>query len=296
MDGVRRQRAILGYLFLLPTIVGMSLFVLAPMFITFGLGLFKWNIFRPPEFVGLANFDRLINDARVFTTFRNTFLLGFSTLIILETLALTLALALRKVASRAFSTMLRTFYFLPVLMSGASVAVTLGYLFHKEFGVVNYYLGLLGIERIPWLTSGSVVLVTIIITAVWRNLGFTFLIYLGGVSSMPQEVLDAADVDGAHGWRRFLNVTLPLLSPTILFATVVDAIRMLQFFDEPWLMSRGGPGDSSRTVVMIMYETAFQNREFGYGSSIAIVLFAVILIVTGIQFFLSRRWVFYREE
>lgn len=296
MEGVRRQRAILGYLFLLPTIVGLVAFVVGPMFISFGLSLFKWNIFKPPEFIGLVNFDRLIHDARVFTTFRNTFLLGMGTLVILEVLAMMLALAVHKVASRAFATILRTSYFLPVLMSGAAVAVTLGYLFHKEFGVINYYLGLLGVERIPWLTSGSVVLWTIIITAVWRNLGFTFIIYLGGVSNMPKEVLEAADVDGAQGWRRFWNVTLPLLSPTILFATVTDAIRMLQFFDEPWLMARGGPGDSSRTVVMIMYETAFQNREFGYGSAIAIVLFTVIMIVTGLQFALSRRWVFYRDE
>lgn len=293
MEGVRRQRAMLGYLFLLPTILGLLVFVVGPMFISFGLSLYKWNIFKPPEFIGLANFDRLINDARVFISFRNTFLLVIGTIVILEVLAMALAMAVRKVASRAFATLLRTSYFLPVLMSGAAVAVTLGYLFHKEFGVINYYLGFLGIDNIPWLNSSSVVLWSIILTTVWRNVGFTFIIYLGGVSNIPQEVLDAADVDGAKGWRRLWHVTLPLLSPTILFATVTDAIKMLQFFDEPFIMTRGGPGDSSRTVVMIMYETAFQNQEFGYGSTIAIILFTVIMIVTGIQFALSRRWVFY---
>ena len=293
MDGVRRQRAILGYLFLLPTVVGLIVFVVGPMLISFGLSFYKWNVFKPPEFIGLDNFVRLFNDARVFTSFSNTFLLVFGTVVILEVLAMSLALSVRKLASRTFATLLRTSYFLPVLMSGAAVAVTLGYLFNQDFGVINYYLGLLGIEKIPWLNSSSVVLWSIIITTVWRNLGFTFIIYLGGVSNIPQEVLEAADVDGAQGWQRMRNVILPLLSPTILFATVTDGIKMLQFFDEPFIMTRGGPGDSSRTVVMMMYDAAFKNLEFGYGSSIALVLFAVIMLVTGIQFVLSRRWVFY---
>jgi multiple sugar transport system permease protein len=293
MEGVRRQRAILGYAFLLPTIIGLLVFVVGPMLVSFGLSLYKWNVFRPPEFIGLANFERLFGDTRVFTSFWNTFRLVVGTVVILEVLAIALALSVRKVANRAFAYFLRTSYFLPVLMSGAAVAVTLGYLFHTDFGVINYYLGVIGIPKIPWLVSSDVVLWSIIITTVWRNLGFTFIIYLGGVSNIPTEVLEAADVDGARGWQRLINVTLPLLSPTILFATVTDVIKMLQFFDEPFIMTRGGPGDSSRTVVMMMYESAFKNIEFGYGSAIALILFAVIMIVTGIQFVLSRRWVFY---
>jgi multiple sugar transport system permease protein len=293
MEGIRRQRAILGYLFLLPTILGLLIFVVGPMAISFGLSLYKWNVFKPPEFIGLANFERLFSDQRVFISFWNTFRLVFGTVAILEVLAMALALAVRRLANRTFATLLRTSYFLPVLLSGAAVAVTLGYMFHTDFGVINYYLGVIGIPKIPWLTSSDVVLWSIIITTVWRNLGFTFIIYLGGVSNIPTEVLEAADVDGAQGWQRLIKVTLPLLSPTILFATVTDAIKMLQFFDEPFIMTRGGPGDSSRTVVMMMYESAFKNIEFGYGSSIALVLFAVIMLVTGIQFVLSRRWVFY---
>ncbi|MBL8118563.1 MAG: sugar ABC transporter permease, partial [Anaerolineae bacterium] len=153
--------------------------------------------------------------------------------------------------------------------------------------------GLLGVPKISWLTSSDVVLIAIAITTVWRNLGFTFIIYLGGLSSMPTEVLEAAEVDGAVGWRKIRSVILPLLSPTILFASVTDIIKMLQFFDEPFIMTRGGPGDASRTVVMMMYESGFGNLDFGYGSAIALLLFAVIMIVTGVQFYLSRRWVFY---
>lgn len=293
MAGIKRQRMLMGYLFLAPTMIGLFIFVIGPMIGSFGLSFYKWNVFRPPEFVGLANFERLAADTRVFVSFKNTFILVAMTVIMLESLAMALALSVYRLANKALATFFRTAYFLPVLLSGAAVAVTLGYLFHKDFGVINYYLGLLGIQKIPWLTSTDVVLFTIAITTVWRNLGFTFIIYLGGLSTMPGEVLEAAEVDGATGWQKFLRITLPLLSPTILFASVTDIIKMLQFFDEPFIMTRGGPGDASRTVVMMMYESGFGNLAFGYGSAIALVLFAVIMIVTGIQFYLSRRWVFY---
>ncbi len=294
MAGIKRQRMVLGYLFIAPTMIGLLLFIIGPMFGSFGLSFYKWNIFRPPEFVALANFERLFADTRVFVSFKNTFILVAMTVSMLEVLALALALSVYRLANRALATFFRTAYFLPVLLSGAAVAVTLGYLFHKDFGVINYYLGLLGIAKISWLTSSDVVLFTISITTVWRNLGFTFIIYLGGLSSMPGEVLEAAEVDGATGWQKFVRITLPLLSPTILFASVTDIIKMLQFFDEPFIMTRGGPGDSSRTVVMMMYESGFGNLDFGYGSAIALVLFAVIMVVTGVQFYLSRRWVFYK--
>lgn len=294
LNGIKRQRAILGYLFLVPTIVGLVVFIIGPMIYTFLLSFHKWNVFRPPEFIALANFERLFADPRVFTSFRNTFILVIMTVAMLEVLAFLLALSVNRLASRALSYFFRTAYFLPVLLSGAAVAVTLGYLFHKDFGVINYYLGLLGVQKIPWLTDSNVVLWSVSLTTVWRNLGFTFIIYLGGISSLPREILEAAEVDGASGLRKLRTIILPLLSPTILFATVTDIIKMLQFFDEPFIMTRGGPGDASRTVVMMMYESAFGNLEFGYGSAIALVLFAVILAVTGVQFVLSRRWVFYQ--
>lgn len=294
LQGIKRQRAVLGYLFLAPTIIGLLVFIVGPMIGSLGLSFYKWNVFRPPEFIGLANFQRLFADPRVFVSFRNTFILVVMTVVLLEVVAFLLALSVNRVASRTLSTFFRTAYFLPVLLSGVSVAVTLGYMFHKDFGVINYYLGFLGIEKIPWLTSSDVVLVAISLTTVWRNLGFTFLIYLGGISSLPTEVLEAAEVDGAQGWNKLRKIILPLLSPTILFATVTDVIKMLQFFDEPFIMTRGGPGDSSRTVVMLMYESGFGNLDFGYGSAIALILFAVIMAVTGFQFYMSKRWVFYR--
>ena len=188
----------------------------------------------------------------------------------------------------------RTAYFLPLLMSGASVAVFMGYIFHKEFGPLNYYLTLLGLPQIPWLTNSDLVMISIAIISAWRNLGFTFLIFLGGLSNLSQEVLDAADVDGAQGFRRLWSVVIPLLSPQILFATVTGVIGALQVFDEPYIMTRGGPGNASRTLVMVMYEHAFKDIEFGYGSAIAIVVFIMILVMSMVQMWLWRSRVFYQ--
>ena len=294
LAGIQRQKAILGYLFILPAVIGLLVFVFGPMLGAFALSFFKWNVFKPPSFIGVANFTRLFADPRVFVVFKNTFILVIMTIAMLEVLGLALALGVYRLTNRLLATFFRTAYFLPVLLSGAAVAVTLGYLFNQDFGVINYYLGLIGVSPIPWLSSTNIVLFTIAITTVWRNVGFTFIIYLGGLTSLPSEVLEAAEVDGATGIQKFLRITLPLLSPTILFASVTDIIKMLQFFDEPNIMTHGGPGDASRTVVMLMRDTAFGAQDFGYGSAIALALFAVIMVVTAFQFYMSRRWVFYK--
>ena len=294
VQGIRRQRMVLGILFLLPTLIGLIVFVLGPIVVAVAMGFMKWNVFRPPEFVALKNFARLFRHDLVGNSFGNTFVMMAMTVGMLEVFAIALALSVHRFARSRLAYFFRTVWFLPVLLSGVSVAVTLSYMFHTDFGVVNYYLGALGIDKVPWLVSSDVVRFSVSLATVWRNLGFTFIIYLGGVSALPQEILEAATVDGARGLKRLWLITLPLLSPTILFATVIDVIRLLQFFDEPYVMTRGGPGDSSRTAVMMVYDTAFANLEFGYASSISVVLFLIILAVTGFQFLLSKRWVFYQ--
>jgi len=294
MDGLRRRRAILGYLFLLPTLLGIFIFTAGPVFVSFGLSLFRWNIFKPPDYIELANYERLISDVRIAISFGNT--LKFTVLAVATqvSIGLILALAVHRITSTAMRYYFRTAFFLPLLMSGAAVAVVMGYIFHKEFGPLNYYLGLMGVQQIPWKTSADWVMVTIVITSAWRNLGFTFILFIGGLSNISQEVLDAADVDGAQGFRRLWSVTIPLLSPQILFATVTGVIGAVQVFEEPFIMTRGGPGNASRTAVMVMYEHAFKDIEYGYGSAIAVVLFLVIMAFTAAQMWMSRRWVFYQ--
>lgn len=294
LKGMARRKALMGYLFLLPTILGILVFIAGPVLASFGLSFFKWSVLRPPEYLGLENFRRMFADPRVGVSALNTLkfvALGITLQIVVS---LGLALAINRKMKTGLRYYFRTAFFLPYLMSGAATAIVLSYMLNADFGAVNYYLGKLGVPRIQWLTSSSVVIYTIVLAWVWQHMGFTLILFIGGINNIPTEVLDAADVDGATGWSRLWNITLPMLSPTVLFAAVVGVIGGLQIFDLPYVMVRGGPGDASRTIVMVLYESAFKNMEVGYGSAIAVMLFLAIMVVTGFQFWLSKRWVFYQ--
>jgi len=294
LAGLRRRRALIGYLFLAPTIVGIIVFTAGPILVSFGLSFFKWDVFSPPSFLGGANYTRLVADPRVLIGFRNTFVLVVLAITMQIAVGLGLALAIQQRMPTWMRYYFRTAFFLPFLMSGAATGIVIGYMLHKEFGPVNYYLTLIGLPQVPWLNSPNLVLITVAIAFVWQNMGFTLILFIGGLNNISKEVLEAADVDGARGWNRFWHVILPMVSPTLLFAAVTGVIGGLQIFDQPYVMTRGGPGDASRTAVMVMYESAFKNMEIGYGSAIAVFLFVIILLVTAGQFSLSKRWVFYQ--
>jgi multiple sugar transport system permease protein len=294
LKGLRRRRAAVGYLFLLPSLGGIAVFTAIPIVAALLLSLFRWNMIASPEFVGLANYERLFADARVLTTFVTTGLFVLLAVGLQLALGLALALGLQRAMPRLLRVGLRAAYVFPLLTSAASISIVLTYMFNESFGIVNYYLGLFGIDPIPWLNSSRWALIAVVLTFVWHQLGFTFLILLGGVASMPKDVLDAADVDGASGWRRLVRITIPLMSPSLLVASVIGFISAMQVFDQPFVMTRGGPGDATRTVVMAIYDAAFRNLDLGYGAAISVVLFAVILLLTGVQFRLSKRWVHYQ--
>ncbi|GAC1548548.1 MAG: sugar ABC transporter permease [Herpetosiphon sp.] len=294
MAGMQRRKVVLAYLFLLPTILGIMVFTAGPVIVSLGLSLFSWNIIDPPEFVGLQNYQRLIIDPVVWTSFLNTAKFVLLAVTLQVTTALFLAMAVQQRMSKWLRYYFRTAFFLPVLTSAASIAIVLSYMFHREFGVVNYYLGKLGVPAISWLNSSRWALLTVVLTYVWQGLGFTFIIFIGGLANINKDVVEAADMDGATGWRRLVYITLPLLSPTILFALVIGVINALQVFSEPYVMTHGGPGDASRTIVMTIYEAAFKNLELGYGSAIAMILFVVIMLVTAFQFWVGKRSVFYQ--
>lgn len=294
LAGIGRRKALMAYLFLLPTMLGIVIFIAGPVLASFVLSLFKWSVLKPPSFIGTTNFERMLTDPRIAISFLNTLkfvVVGITTQMVVSLL---LALAIHRKMATGWRYYFRTVFFLPYLMSGAATAIVLSYMLNQDFGAVNYYLGFLGVPRIPWLTSTNVVLFTIVLAYVWQHMGFSLILFIGGLNNIPSEILDAADVDGASGWQRFWRITLPMLSPILLFAAVVGVIAGLQIFDLPYVMTCGGPGDASRTAVMVLYEAAFKNMEVGYGSSIAVVLFCLIMLITAFQFWLSKRWVFYQ--
>ncbi|MCO4236262.1 sugar ABC transporter permease [Pseudarthrobacter sp. MDT3-28] len=290
----RHSQRWLAWIFLAPTILGMGLFTLVPIAASVVLAFFRWDIISAPTFVGFDNFAEVVQDPTVRVSFLNTIVF----VIVAVAFQLGLALALAVMVQEKMPSWLRTFFrsafFFPLILSAASVSIFMRYLFNEQFGVVNWFLSLAGIPAVPWLTTPGGSAAVVILVYVWQNFGFSFLLFIGGLASIPVETYEAAALDGATGWRKHVYVTLPLLSPTTLLASVMAIISALQVFDQPYVLTRGGPGDSTRTAVMVIFESAFQRLEFGEASAIGVILTLIIMAITAAQFRLSKRFVFYQ--
>ena len=292
MNNMRRREAIAAYLFIAPTMILFVIFIAYPMVESFRLSLYKWNIFQPPEYVGLDNFSRLLDDTRIMTGFRNTFVFTIAVVGLDIVVALALAVALQHRMPVLIRSFFRTTFILPVVTSTAAIAIILKFMLSTNLGVINYYLGQMGIERVRWLESPDWAMISLILATVWKTFGFDLLLFSAAIQNIPQHLYEAAEIDGANAWQRFRKITLPQLSPTIFFVMVVGIIGHLQMFDQARIMTAGGPGDSTTTVVMTIWNRLGQ-VEYGYGSTIATAFFLVILVLTIFQFWLSRRWVYY---
>ncbi|NGN91579.1 sugar ABC transporter permease [Nocardioides sp. KC13] len=289
-----RAERLLAVAFLAPTVIGMALFVLLPIVASLLLAFFRWDIITSPEFVGFDNFVDIGADPTVRVAFINTILFVVIAVTLQLAVALGLAVLLETKMPRLLASFFRSAFFFPLILSAASVSLVASYLFNQDFGLVNVILGWVGLPNVPWLTSSAGAVTVVIAVYVWQNFGFSFLLFVGGLANVPREVYEAASMDGASGWHRFTRVTLPMISPTILVASVMAIISALQIFDQPYVLTRGGPGDSTRTAVMVIFQSAFRELEFGKASAIGIVLTLIIIGATYAQFRLSRRFVFYQ--
>ncbi|WP_422934407.1 carbohydrate ABC transporter permease [Sinomonas sp. P47F7] len=288
-----RREAAFGWLMIALSALTILVFTAAPIVFTFALSFFSWDIISPPEFVGLQNFAHLAADTAVIHSFGVTALLAVLIVVLQIVIGLAMAILVQQRVSTWARSIFRTAFFLPLLVSAASISIVFSYLFDDHFGVINYYLQLVGLPQMQWLSSQGGATATIVIVAVWQQLGFVFILFVAALGSLPKDVLEAVSIDGSGPIRTFFSIKLPLISPTIFFASVIGLINAMQIFDQPYVMTKGGPGDATTTTVMLIYRTAFQNIQFGYGSAISVVLFVLLLAITGLQFYISRKWVFY---
>lgn len=208
-------------------------------------------------------------------------------------LGLFLAVVVTRYVHRALQTLFRAVIFFPVIVSGVAVGIIWVWLLNTSLGVVNYYLGRIGLPTVSWLDSSADALPSLMIVDIWCNVGFTFVVFTAGIQGIPVQQYEAAEIDGAGEWAKFRWITLPLLSPTTYFLLVINLINAFQFFDLSYVMTQGGPGDATRTIVYYIYDTAFHFFRFGYGSTIALLMFLILAVLTFVQVRLSRRWVFY---
>ncbi len=289
----RQREALAGYLFILPTVIGYTAFVIGPIFAAIGISFTQYNMLSPARFVGTQNYVQLFTDPRLRTVYQNTIVFTLLAVTFNIGVGLLLAVLLNRRMPAFLKYIFRAAYFFPVLVSLAYSAVIWQFLYQKDTGVANYYLSFLGIGPIAWLSSRTAVMPSIVIMDVWKNTGFAMLIFLAGLQNIPEMYYEAAQLDGANRWDLFRHVTLPLISPTIFFNLTIFMIGALQVFDSIMVLTQGGPGDASRSVVMYIYENAFRSFDMGYASAVAMTLFAIIMVLTLIQFRLSRVWVHY---
>jgi multiple sugar transport system permease protein len=294
MNRTRLREALVAYGFLAPVVVGFLVFVIGPAAAAIGLTFFSYDVLTPPRFSGWANYLRLLRDPRLPLIYWNTLVYVFWYVVLTTVIGLALAVAANRAMHVLWRYLIRTSYFFPVLTSLASVSLVWQYLYNTDFGILNYYLGLLGVTRIPWLTSSQWAIISIILLGVWKNLGFNFILLVAGLQNIPRHLYEAAEIDGAGRWASFRFITLPSLSPVMFFVIVWGLINGFQVFDSPFILTTGGPGDASRTVVMYIYESGFRFFQMGYASTVALSLFLIVVLLTLVQFRLSRIWVFYQ--
>lgn len=289
----RHREALAAYLFILPTFIGYTIFVVGPIFAAFGYSLTRYDILTPPRFVGFDNYVQLLTDPRLRIVYTNTIIFTVCAVSLNVSAGLALAILLNRHMPAGLKYFFRTAYFFPVLVALTYSAIIWQFLYQKDTGIINYYLGLLGVERVPWLSTGRWAMLSIILMDVWKNAGFAMIVFLAGLQNISRSYYEAAEIDGANRWQLFRHITLPLISPTLFFNLTIYMIGALQVFDSIAVLTQGGPGDSTRSLVMYIYENAFQLFEMGYASAIAITLFVIIMILTLIQFKVSQSWVHY---
>ncbi|MCO8271704.1 sugar ABC transporter permease [Actinoplanes sp. TRM 88003] len=279
--------------FLSPSIVTFLVFVLAPTAGVLYLSFYDWNLLSDGTFVGLDNFERLFTDERLLRVYGSTVYMALAILAVNVVLGLLLAVLLETRMPRWLRGVFRLSFLFPFVVSAAAVALIWRFLLNKDLGLVNYLLGTLGVDRIDWLGSSAWAPISIIIVNSWKTIGFSILVYIAGLQAIPHQLKEAAIVDGANAWTRFWRITFPLLSPTIFFLVVINTINSFQIFAEPRVLTSGGPGDASRTIVQYLYDRAFGDFDLGYASAIGITFMLVLIVLTAIQFRFSRRWTFY---
>jgi multiple sugar transport system permease protein len=287
-----------AYLFLLPSLIGFAFFVLVPIVGAFVLSFFKWNLISPAEFVGVDNYKQLLFQDAVFRkVLGNTFFYALAIVPLQLILGLMMAVALNQ-GIRGLE-LYRLIYFMPVITNIVAVAIVFQWLLNRDFGVANAWVWQLAdatgwhIAPPDWLNSSFWAKPAVIILTLWKNIGFTMVIYLAALQGVPESLYDAAKVDGATGGQRFRFVTIPMVSATTFFLVVIQMIGAFQLFAEPFVMTRGGPAQASLTIVMYIYQNAFEFGRMGKATALAWILFAIIFVFTLIQTRLQRRWVHY---
>lgn len=294
----RRLRRILGkdagpaLFFLAPSLVLFVTFIGVPVVAAFFISFTDWDLFRPATFVGARNYIGLMSDPIFAKVMGNTAYFVLVSVPLQMGLGLLAALALnRGIRGQTF---FRVAYFLPAVTSTIAAALVWAWLFNSNYGLVNALLSGLGVDDPPrWLASTAWAMPAVIIVSVWQNVGYAMVLFLAGLQNIRAELYDAAALDNARGWRRLWFITLPMLSPTTFFVLIISIIGSFQVFELVFIMTEAGPANATNTLVFYIYQNGFQFYQMGYASAAAMILFAIVLVITTVQYATQNRWVHY---
>lgn len=287
--GLKTREAIAGYLFLLPNILGFIGFSLIPVITAFGLSFTNWNGMQKTKFIAFKNFVDLFSHDSFRVALKNTFVyaLTFVPLSLVIALAVAVLLNQKLKGVKVF----RAIFFMPYISSAVAVSYVWAALLNPTSGPVNMLLKAIGMENPPmWLTSTKWAMATVVIISVWKNFGYYTIIYLASLQGVPKHLEEAAMIDGANKWQVFRNVILPELRPVTFFCLIMAAISSFKVFDQVYVLTEGGPGQSTTTLVQYIYTNSFQNYRMGYGAAAAVILFLIIFVVTLIQYRGQNKW------
>ena len=287
---VKFQQQIIPYAFLLPALLVLGLTVFWPALQAFFLGFtrYEYDITQPPQWIGLGNFQRLLSDQVFWQTLGNTvvYLVGVVPILVVAPLGLAILVNQALPGIRWF----RAAYYTPVIISMVVAGIAWRWLY-AETGLLNQVLRWLRLSQdgIPWLTSPDLALFSVMAVTVWKGLGYYMVIYLAGLQSIPADLYEAAAIDGSDGWQRHWDITIPLMRPYLFLVAVISAISATKVFEEVYIMTQGGPRNSSKTIVYYVYERAFQDLEMSYACTIGLVLFLLILALSMVRLAINRQ-------
>ncbi len=254
-----------------------AVFWIYPILYSFYVSLTQWDVFHAPQFIGLKNYVQLFSDPEFHTAMANTFMAAVVYIAVMVSLAIVLGLLLG-LAQIRFKSFFRAAFFLPVTMSLVVVAIVFGMIFSNDFGLLNVLLSGLGLPTFNWLGDPKLALWSIVALRVWRAAGYYAIFILAGLQNIPEELYEAARLDGASEQQIIRKITLPLLKPMVLYVIIISSIWAFQLFDEPWVLTRGGPVRSTLTMMMYLYSYSFKYYQFGYGAAASTVLTTIILL------------------
>ena len=280
---IRTREAMAGYLFLLPNIIGFITFSMIPVLTAFGLSLTNWNGMQETRFIGLRNFLDLFHHESFVIALKNTFVYAvtFVPLTLVTALAVAVLLNQKLKAVKVY----RAIFFMPYISSAVAISYVWAALLNPISGPVNMFLEAIGVVNPPmWLSSTKWAMFTVVLISVWKNFGYYSIIYLASLQGVPKHLEEAAMIDGAGKWQIFRNVTLPELAPVTFFCLIMALISSFKVFDQVYVLTEGGPGQATTTLVQYIYSNTFQNYRMGYGAAAAVVLFLIIFAVTLIQY------------